>query len=767
MHKHIVGLFLLGSLIGCTSDWDPGRRVSAAAAESEPLIVAAPAPRRIRSDFAPLPDRGELLAYDRRHAAKQRGAFTSYPVSLSEEHAFRAAHEGGELVVAAPNGEQLRLKYDHHVEHPDGNWTWVGRDASGADAVLTFGDKAVFGDIPYAGEEPLRLTTSGGRAWLVATDRMRLKDANRATNRTGRPDYLVPPSTAALVGTATGAGIYAAPGDVARTASPSNTIDVVLGFTDGYANQLGGASVAITRLNNLLAAANQALANSLLTMRFRLVRTVQVDYPDATNNGLALEELSGYRSGTGTISVPAALRPLRTARDTYGGDLVSLVRAFRAPQNEGCGIAWLIGSGQRPITTADSRFGYSVVSDGTDFDEELDETYFCRAESLAHEMGHNMGQAHNEDDSEVAGTHAYSYGYREASSNGFYTVMAYSVEDSNQTGIRYFANPSVDYAGRPTGVANESDNARSMRQTTPVIAGFRATEVPLKGARNDINGDGNTDLLWSRPGTFVHWRMNGSDVLLGRSFPVNSTWKPIGVGDLNGDGRADVLWQATNGTVYVWMNTTGNGYAAPEVVGSNRAGWRLVGTGDTNGDGKDDLQWFKPGLLLHWRMDGSDVVLGRSFAVNSAWTAIGIGDLNGDGRADVIWRAPGDKIYAWMNTTGNAYGPSQLISTRPGWTLVGADDTNGDGKSDLQWFKTGLLVHWRMDGPDVVVGRSFPVNSAWTAIGVGDLNGDGRADVIWRGTEGRIYLWPNTTGNGYGPAEPVGERLGWRLFPTG
>jgi hypothetical protein len=766
MKRHIAALFLLGTLIGCSSDWDPGRRAggSVTLPETAATEQATGVAVRHRKGFASLPDRGELLAYDAGGSARQRGAYTSHPVRLSEEHAFRAAHAGGELVVAAPNGELLRLSYDHHVEHPDGNWTWVGRDADGTDAVVTFGEKAVFGTIPYPGQEPLRLTTSGGRAWLMATDRSRMPDINGAVTRSGRPDYLIPPTVAAALSAPAGSTAPAIESaDVSPMATAANTIDVVLGFTDGYAAQWGGASQAVTRLNNLIVVANQALSNSLLTTRFRLVRVVKVSYPDATRNVTALEELTGYRSDEGSITVPAALRPLREARDEYGGDLVSLVRAFRTPENDGCGIAWLIGGNRTQVTTGDAPFGYSVVSDGSD--EDGGQTYLCREESLAHEMGHNMGQAHNEDDSDIPGAHAYSYGYREASSTGFYTVMAYRLEDSSQVAIRYFANPSVNFSGRPTGVANQSDNARSLRLTAPIVAGFRATVVPLgQDARNDLNADGKTDLLWWKPGTFVHWRMNGSIIQIGKSFPVNSTWKPIGVGDLNGDKRADVLWQAPNGTVYVWMNTTGNAYGSAQTIG-NRAGWKLVGTGDTDGDGKSDLQWFKSGLFVHWRMNGPNIVIGKSFAVNSSWNAQGIGDLNGDGRADVIWRAPGDKIYAWLNSGGNGYGSAQLIGSRPGWKLVGTGDINADGKSDLQWFKQGLFVHWEMDGAEVVQGRSFAVSR--TVIGVGDLNGDGRSDVILRDTQGGgIRLWPNTNGNNYGPTKPIGERLGWIILPT-
>src|SRR3546814_14789314 len=75
---------------------------------------------------------------------------------------------------------------------------------------------------------------------------------------------------------------------------------------------------------------------------------------------------------------------------------------------------------------------YSVVSDGTDLDEGDDNTYFCREETLAHDLGHNMGQAHNDEDSDTTGVHAYSYGYRETSSIGFYTVLAYPQADGSQ-----------------------------------------------------------------------------------------------------------------------------------------------------------------------------------------------------------------------------------------------------------------------------------------------------------------------------------------------
>lgn len=776
--KYIApGLAAVFLLAGCSADWDPDSPAMTHAGTQSPAAMATegaltPSPRTA-SSLASLPDRGELLAYDARMQARRQGAYTSYPVSLSEVHAYAAAQPGGELAIAAPDGEVLRLSYERHVEHPDGDWTWIGRTADGSDAVLTFGQDAVYGNVPREGRSALRLTTEGGRAWLVETDAMleALAAARIRGQRDG--DVLVPPAVSPRVAAAeanSGLPLVELAGQVVAKANETGAgtyVDIVVGFSSGLANQLGGDSAARTRVNYLTDVANQSLSNSEIAPRLRLVRSMRVNYGDSTSNESALEDLTGFRGSTqSTIPVPAALRPLRTARETYGGDLVVLLRAFRTPQNEGCGIAWIIGGDQSPYTVDSEAFGYSVVSDGQDLDEDDNLTYYCLDTSFAHEIGHNLGQTHSTHDAEVPGAHAYSYGYRESTNSGFFTVMAYAMPDGNQTGILHFANPQVRYANRVTGVANESDNARSLRETMQIAAEFRATEVPLPGrrTRQDVNGDGRSDLLWWTNGTFVHWWMNGATQLQGRSFASTAGWNVIGSGDFNGDGRNDVVWQAANGNVYLWLNTNGNAYGAPQLVG-NRSGWSLVGTRDVDGNGTADMQWYRPGSFVHWRMSGATITVGRSFTVPANWRVIGTGDLNGDGRADVILRAPGGGIHYWRNTNGNAYAPAASIGNREGWELRGVGDIDGDRRDDLVWWRSGTMVHWQMNGATTVRGRSFPVAANLSPAGVADFNGDGRGDIVWRATNGNIYLWLNSNGNAYGPAQLVGNRNGWNTAP--
>ena len=185
MRVHLPVLITLAMLAGCTSDWDAGRK--SARASSAPSANSVP-PKALhaisaRPGHASLRDHGALLAFDSRRAVIQSGAFTRYPVELSEDHAFKAARSGGQIAVPMPGRGSMRFVYERHVEHPDGNWTWIGRSQDGLDALITFGEKAVFGSISQHEAEPLRLTMSGGRSWLVVTDVRKLPDGQ--TDRKG------------------------------------------------------------------------------------------------------------------------------------------------------------------------------------------------------------------------------------------------------------------------------------------------------------------------------------------------------------------------------------------------------------------------------------------------------------------------------------------------------------------------------------------------------------------------------------------------------
>lgn len=479
----LVTVWLCG--LGCAQVDPPGiadRPAVHAEDPATPTAAATPAPR---SSIARVPDRGDLLVYPAPRAARRSGAYTWHRADLSEEHALRAI--GGVMRVRAPDGELLAFTYQRHVEHPSGDWTWVGRTTGATrfeEAILTFGAKAAYGSIAQPGKAALKLTTSDGVTWLIETHPVPIAGIDHQGAPPSEQDFRVPPKLDGAPG-ATDASVPALAWSLpsASEAGAVTTVDVLLGYTDGFAAAHGGPAQALTRLNNIVEIANQAFANSQLDARIRLVHAMQVAYPDHTSNTSTLEGLTGFRWPSSKIAPDPAFAALRAARTQYGADLVSLIRVG---SNDGCGLAWLIGGGQEGIRASDEYFGYSVVSDGLVGTPGA--SYFCREETLAHELGHNMGSQHDQaaamlDGKLTYGAYPYSFGHKTfAGAGNFFTVMSY--RDSGQTGYRTFSNPRSTFCGAPCGVENGADNARSLAQAMPVVATFRATVVPTGPQRD-------------------------------------------------------------------------------------------------------------------------------------------------------------------------------------------------------------------------------------------------------------------------------------------
>jgi hypothetical protein len=94
-----------------------------------------------------------------------RGAQKATPVAVSEDQAMQAIFKGGMWLPNATGGREY-AKYDHHMVHDNGDWTWVGTvqtDHGLQSAVITFGKDAVFGRIPQASGHALRLVTADGK----------------------------------------------------------------------------------------------------------------------------------------------------------------------------------------------------------------------------------------------------------------------------------------------------------------------------------------------------------------------------------------------------------------------------------------------------------------------------------------------------------------------------------------------------------------------------------------------------------------------------
>jgi len=343
------------------------------------------------------------------------------------------------VIITETNGDVFG-----RINTPDGVWYIITQN--GQHSIMRMPDNATF--VPFEGESGILPTVT---------------DAMLAAGRD--PNFAQDTAEAVPVGS-------------------NGTVDLAIFYSNSFSS-LWGLSTG-GRVQYLLALLDQALIDSDTGLRARLVHLNSVALTtDNASQGRTLSNLAGFDNPTQDLSA------LRNAGVTYGADLVAILQRCQASLGS-AGLAYLPSGDDDNIEPNDIAVAYSVSADWIDGeDNNLGDGFsLCEDYTFAHEIGHNLGFAHNVENSGGVvggGVRPFAHGHRV--DGVLRTIMAYGSGQPNEAAAPYFSNPAINLcgAGNDTscgiaapgdvdGILTEdpTDNARAAREESLEIALHRA-----------------------------------------------------------------------------------------------------------------------------------------------------------------------------------------------------------------------------------------------------------------------------------------------------
>jgi hypothetical protein len=231
-------------------------------------------------------------------------------------------------------------------------------------------------------------------------------------------------------------------------------IDVMVVYTADARTAAGGTDGIKNLINQGISQTNQGYLNSGVNQRIKLAHSEEVGYSEAGFDwNVTLDRLriknDGYMDGVHNL------------RDTYKADTVVLLVEYSKKY-------WGLAYKMTTLSNIFEAYAFAVVTR-----KGVTQSY-----AFPHELGHNMGCAHDRANANEPGAYPYSYGYQ-APDYSFRTIMAYDCPNGC-TQVNYWSNPDKIYNGLPMGVAegnpNSADNRKTLNKTAFTVANFRISE---------------------------------------------------------------------------------------------------------------------------------------------------------------------------------------------------------------------------------------------------------------------------------------------------
>lgn len=233
-----------------------------------------------------------------------------------------------------------------------------------------------------------------------------------------------------------------------RAASPVD-IDLLIGYTPDALLRVGSSvDSMIDHIRRIIDFTNKSHQNSGTGVTFRVVKII----------GLTTNASDNFTSDlVSASSSDGVWDELITQREANKADMVSIL-VGGTQGGTICGLGYSNGgSGSLEFS---SPYMYNIVSLAPS----------CSFATITHELGHNLGSAHDRANATSSGFQSFSYGYsfKGKSKNSFHTIMGVTSDIE----IPYFSSPLISYEETPIGVPGSEDNAQSIILAASTVANY-------------------------------------------------------------------------------------------------------------------------------------------------------------------------------------------------------------------------------------------------------------------------------------------------------